>query len=114
MDIHRGRRQYRNTRVVTFVARYQLENRTQYKLSYLQRHQLQDEVRASPSLVYTTILFEEDGCTRLVKSTPLFSLSLSHGHYFTLNLAGGFVCEKEDSHDLAKSFHSFPLAKSRS
>ena len=45
VDIRRGRQQYQNTRVVTFVARYQLENRTGYTLAYLQRHQLQDEVK---------------------------------------------------------------------
>ena len=45
VDVHRGRFQYQQTRVVTFVAHYQLENRTQYKLAYLQRHQLQNEVR---------------------------------------------------------------------
>ena len=45
VDVHRGRFQYQQTRVVTFVAHYQLENRTQYKLAYLQRHQLQHEVR---------------------------------------------------------------------
>lgn len=44
VDIRRGRRQYQHTRVATFVARYQLKNRTQYTLAYLQRHQLQDEV----------------------------------------------------------------------
>ena len=44
VDVHRGRFQYQQTRVVTFVAHYQLENRTQYKLAYLQRHQLQHEV----------------------------------------------------------------------
>ena len=45
VDVHCGRFQYHQTRVVTFVAHYQLENRTQYKLAYLQRHQLQNEVR---------------------------------------------------------------------
>jgi hypothetical protein len=44
VDVHRGRFQYQQTRVVTFVAHYQLENRTQYKLAYLQRHQLQNQV----------------------------------------------------------------------
>ena len=53
VDIRRGRQQYQNTRVVTFVARYQLENRTGYTLAYLQRHQLQDEVKySSPSFHY--------------------------------------------------------------
>ena len=44
VDVHRGRFQYQQTRVVTLVAHYQLENRTQYKLAYLQRHQLQNQV----------------------------------------------------------------------
>ena len=44
VEIHRGRGGYQNTRVVTFVARYQLENRTQYHLAYLQRHQLRQQV----------------------------------------------------------------------
>ena len=45
VDIRRGPRQYRVTRVVTFVSRYQLDNRTPYTLTYAQRHQLLEEVR---------------------------------------------------------------------
>ncbi len=44
VDIQRGRSQYTGTRVVTMVARYQLENKTQYKIAYLQQHQLEDQV----------------------------------------------------------------------
>ncbi len=44
VDIQRGRSQYHGTRVVTMVARYQLENKTQYKIAYLQRHQLEEQV----------------------------------------------------------------------
>ena len=44
VDISRGRGRYRDTNIVTFVAHYQLENRTQYKLAFLQRHQLKEEV----------------------------------------------------------------------
>ena len=40
MEIHRGSDQYRTTRVVTFVARFQLENGTSFKLTYVQRHLL--------------------------------------------------------------------------
>ncbi len=46
VDIQRGRGRYRSTRIVTFVAHYQLENRTHYKLAFLQRHQLKEEVSA--------------------------------------------------------------------
>ena len=53
VDVHRGRFQYQQTRVVTFVAHYQLENRTQYKLAYLQRHQLQNEVGNHTLVKYT-------------------------------------------------------------
>ena len=45
VDIQRGKGRYRFTKVVTMVAHYQLVNRTQYKLAYLQRHQLAEEVR---------------------------------------------------------------------
>ena len=48
VDIRRGRSQYQGTRVVTLVAHYQLENRTPYKIAYLQRHQLQEEVSGLP------------------------------------------------------------------
>lgn len=44
VDICRGQDQYKSTRIVTFVAYYQLENKTPYKLAYLQRHLLADEV----------------------------------------------------------------------
>ena len=42
MEIHNGSQQYHNTKVVTFVARFQLENRTPFKLAYLQRHLIAD------------------------------------------------------------------------
>lgn len=42
MEIHNGSQQYHDTKVVTFVARFQLENRTPFKLSYLQRHLIPD------------------------------------------------------------------------
>ena len=44
MDIRRGTGKYRLVKIVTFVAHYQLVNRTRYKLAYLQRHQLIEEV----------------------------------------------------------------------
>ncbi len=46
VDIRRGSGKYRFTKIVTFVAHYQLVNSTRYKLAYLQRHQLlMEEVR---------------------------------------------------------------------
>lgn len=44
VDIQWGSGKYRFTKIVTFVAHYQLVNRTRYKLAYLQRHQLVEEV----------------------------------------------------------------------
>ena len=38
---------------VTFVARYQLQNMTQYRLAYLQRHQLHNEVRRGNEQTHT-------------------------------------------------------------
>lgn len=43
MEIQKGAQLYCNTRVVTFVARFHLENRTPFRLAYLQHFQLADE-----------------------------------------------------------------------
>ena len=51
MEIHRGTHQYNDTRVVTFVARFQLENRTAFKLAYLQRHVLSSSTKQTPSTI---------------------------------------------------------------
>lgn len=40
MEIQKGSGRYQVTRLVTFVARFQLENKTSFKLAYLQRHLL--------------------------------------------------------------------------
>jgi len=70
VEVKRGRGQLRNTRVVRFVTRYQLENTTQYKIAYVQRHQLKEEV--SPlSCVPVYFLAPTPA---LVKCYPLFSV----------------------------------------
>ena len=38
MEVKKGSGVYKPTKVVTFVARFQLENRTTFNLKYLQRH----------------------------------------------------------------------------
>lgn len=38
MEVQQGRDKYHQTRLVTFVARFQLENKTSFKLGYRQRH----------------------------------------------------------------------------
>lgn len=38
MEVRKGSGAYKVTNVVTFVARFQLENRTTFNLMYLQRH----------------------------------------------------------------------------
>ena len=40
VEIQKGTQLYTNTRVVTFVARFHLENRTPFRLAYLQHYQL--------------------------------------------------------------------------
>ena len=52
----RGGGKLSNSRIVTFVTRYQLENTTQYKIAYLQRHQLKDEV--SPAVHLNTLFLD--------------------------------------------------------
>lgn len=54
VEVKRGRGKLSNSRIVTFVTRYQLENTTQYKIAYLQRHQLKEEVLTT---VYLNTLF---------------------------------------------------------
>lgn len=56
MDIQRGKRQYQGTRVATLVARYQIENKTQYKIGYVQRHQLMDKVVLNSIIIHTAII----------------------------------------------------------
>ena len=51
MEIHRGTHQYNETRVVTFVARFQLENRTAFKLAYVQRHALTNNKLSNPPII---------------------------------------------------------------
>ncbi len=57
MEIDRGALQYNETRVVTFVARFQLENRTGFKLAYLQRHLLNDKTSLSTILPKAIMAF---------------------------------------------------------
>ena len=49
MEIQKGTQLYCNTRVVTFVARFHLENRTPFCLAYLQYHQLSEGSPQSPT-----------------------------------------------------------------
>ena len=42
MQIRRGQGKHQVTKLVTFVARFQLENKTPFKLAYLQRHLIDD------------------------------------------------------------------------
>ena len=58
MEIHRGSHQYNETRVVTFVARFQIENRTSFKLGYLQRHVLlaHEDVQEPPVIMPSAIM----------------------------------------------------------
>ena len=44
MEIQRGSRDHYLSRVVTFVARFQIENRTPFRIGYLQCHQLNGKV----------------------------------------------------------------------
>ena len=48
MEIQKGTQLYSITRVVTFVARFHLENRTPFCLAYLQHHQLLEGGSQSP------------------------------------------------------------------
>lgn len=43
MEIKKGSGRHQVTRLVAFVARFQLENRTSFKLAYLQRHLIPKE-----------------------------------------------------------------------
>ena len=44
MEIQRKSSDHYLSRVVTFVARFQIENRTPFRIGYLQRHQLNKKV----------------------------------------------------------------------
>ena len=49
MEIQRESSDHYLSRVVTFVARFQIENRTPFKIGYLQRHQLNKKVSKAVS-----------------------------------------------------------------
>ena len=44
IEVRQGRGRYCDTNIITFTPRYQLDNRSQYKLAFAQRHLVSGQV----------------------------------------------------------------------